>query len=872
MRISVLLLILVTCQVQLQAQTFQWGAKIGHIGIDYGRDIAVDSYSDVIVSGTFNGGVDFDPSDSVFFLASYGISDIFFAKFDADGNFKWANHIGSSGNDVMVALEFEPGPAQSFYTAGHFYSSSFNPGASPYLYTAGNSDIFFAKYDSSGNHLWSKRIGGIWADHVNEMVIDPVTGDIIMCGYFRNIVDFDPGPDSSFHDAGSGQDMFIARYDSNGAYLWSMTLGDNVPVLRGIGIDASGNIYISGGLGTKVDFDPGPDTAFVTSANANDLFIAKYNGIGEYIWAYTIGGPGINYMYSLKLDLASDGDLYIGGSFQDSVDFDPGPGVANLTSAGLDDIFLAKYDSAGNYLWAQRAGGTQSDLCFDIALDTSSGGVYMCGCFKDSADFGSLSLIASAETDIFFGNYDGNGNPLWVQRAGLVFVECAEGIALDPNSFGDVYIVGTFYDYMDLDPGLDTFLVTSSNAAEAFFAKYDSSCSATLNYSTASICSGDSILLEGVYQVAGGTFLDSLVSAKGCDSLVNTVLSFKSTYSTQISTAICPGDSILIVGNYYNSPGTFIDNLQSVSGCDSAVTTTLTVQDTSVQFATATICSNDSILLGGAYQNTAGIYTDSSQTSIGCDSIITTTLTVNLEPGSGFTMPATFFCLQDTFMILLEVIPGGVFGGPGVVGDTFFVDIAGVGIHTITYTITDSVGCSSTASGEITVASTPSASFIGLSSSYCLETPQFPIILTGIPTGGTFTGPGISGNEFDPVAAGLGTWMIVYTYTNSSGCISDSSLSVLVQTCMGTGIERSESLDFSVYPNPGSGEFTLQFQSKDNEHFEMNIFNALGELVLRETVTDVNEHTFDISSYPKGVYSLQLISDDLVITEHIILE
>jgi len=132
---------------------------------------------------------------------------------------------------------------------------------------------------------------------------------------------------------------------------------------QGIAYDASGNSYVIGDFRGKADFDPGPGTFFLKSScpcdESNplipDVFFAKYSKSGALIWAKKIGGSGYDYGKGINVDSA--GNVYITGSFDFTADFDPGTAVKNLISHGGKDIYFAKYNARGEYLWAENIGG-----------------------------------------------------------------------------------------------------------------------------------------------------------------------------------------------------------------------------------------------------------------------------------------------------------------------------------------------------------------------------------------------------------------------------------------------------------------------------------------------------------------------------------
>jgi len=146
---------------------------------------------------------------------------------------------------------------------------------------------------------------------------------------------------------------------------------------------------------------------------------------------------------------------------------------------------------------------------------------------------------------------------------------------------------------------------------------------------TEEICLGDSILLGGTYETTSGTYTDSLTALNGCDSIVIIELTVLPTSMTEVQMGICTGDSIMLGGAYQTMTGTYQDTLSNVDGCDSIIVTTLTVNSEFEIPLEETICEGDSILLSGEYQTISGVYQDSLLSVTGCDSIITTTLTVN---------------------------------------------------------------------------------------------------------------------------------------------------------------------------------------------------------------------------------------------------
>ena len=171
---------------------FIWGKSIGAAFTDQTYSITLDTYGDVYLTGVFNGTVDFDPGSGVYNLISNGESDVFICKLDSAGNFVWAKSIGGTSWDSSRSITTDE--YGNVYISGTFMGTvDFNPGSSTYnLISNGTDDIFISKLDSAGNFVWAKSIGGVSID-VGQSVIIDAGGRVYAAGYFKGIVDFDPG-------------------------------------------------------------------------------------------------------------------------------------------------------------------------------------------------------------------------------------------------------------------------------------------------------------------------------------------------------------------------------------------------------------------------------------------------------------------------------------------------------------------------------------------------------------------------------------------------------------------------------------------------------------------------------------------------------
>lgn len=180
---------------------------------------------------------------------------------------------------------------------------------------------------------------------------------------------------------------------------------------------------------------------------------------------------------------------------------------------------------------------------------------------------------------------------------------------------------GVYYDTLTAGNGCDSIITSSLNVQAAITVSQ-----------TFSLCNGDSIFIAGSWQYSSGIFYDTIPGANGCDSIITSVLSFfQDTFYSQ-NIGICSGDSIFAGGAWQNSTGTFYDTLTTSNGCDSIVESVLNVIEPDSSSQVFSICTGDSIFIGGNWQFTAGIYYDTLASSYGCDSIVASSLIVNPLP------------------------------------------------------------------------------------------------------------------------------------------------------------------------------------------------------------------------------------------------
>ena len=471
--IVVVCFLAVLCGQAAQAEDhiYDWTKAFGGTGEDDAYSVAVDTSGNVYIGGYFENTVDFDPGAGVDTRTSAGSYDVFVSKYDSLGNYQWTKAFGGTGADWANAITVDGGG--DVYVGGDFRNTvDFDPGAGTDTRTsAGSYDAFVSKYDSSGNYQWTKAFGGTGQDDANSVAVD-TSGTIYVGGDFRNTVDFDPGAGTDTRTSAGTDDVFVSKYDSSGNYQWTKAFGGTGgDWAAAITVDGGGDLYVGGSFSGTVDFDPGAGTDTRTSAGSYDVFVSKYDSSGNYQWTKAFGGTGRDMAGSVATDIS--GNVYIGGWFQNTVDFNPEAGVDTRTSAGSDDAFVSKYDASGNYQWTKAFGGMGSDWVHSVATD-SSGNVYVGGGFDNTVDFDPGAEVdtrtVAGSSDVFVSKYDSLGNYQWTKAFGGTGSDGAYRLAVD--SSGNVYSVGWFENTVDFDPGAGTDTRTSAGIYDVFVSKY----------------------------------------------------------------------------------------------------------------------------------------------------------------------------------------------------------------------------------------------------------------------------------------------------------------------------------------------------------------------------------------------------------------
>lgn len=512
---------------------FVWAKGLGGSDYDGGDGIAVDGSGNVLITGGFQVGVDFDPGPGSYVLNALGSADAFVCKFDASGSFLWAKQMrGPTSNDGSGAYSICTDNSGNVYTSGYFKGTvDFDPGAGTVnLTSVGFDDLYVSKLDASGNYVWAKAMGG---------------------------------------------GAYEEGYD--------------------IAVDGSGNVYTTGSFGGTCDFDPGAAAYNLIPAGGglDEIFISKLDASGNFAWAKRMGGTGHDQGFSIAVDNAES--VHVIGDFSGTADFDPDSSTVNMVSAGLYDIFVVKLNNCtsvyttenitacSSYTWRNNITYTtpQSGVVY-IAGEAVTGGcdsVYILNLVFNPPSFSLLS-----QTNISC-NGGSNGtasvNPA-TGGAGNYTYDWTPGT---PAGDGTTAVTG-------LSAGIWICTVTDGNnctASQSFTITEPAAITNSFSYTAC-----DSYTWNAQTYTTSGTYSQTLAAANGCDSLVTLNLTIDTSPNV---TAIDNGSGTLVASSAASYQWINCSTGMAVSGATNATFSPTANGTYAVIGYSAGLCSDTSACL-----------------------------------------------------------------------------------------------------------------------------------------------------------------------------------------------------------------------------------------------------------------------------------
>lgn len=583
---------------------FVWGRTFGGIGVDYGHSITTDEDRNVLITGRFSEIISFGSFNHV--LQSSGGTDCFLTKLNENGVTQWTRKLGASQNDQGSVVRV--GPKNIIYFGGIFRQTvDFNPSSqySNNTTSQGGADVFIALFNFDGTYNDHFTLGGLANENVSDLVIKS-DGEVISAGSFGAIVDFDPSSN-------------VVNIFSNGGldgFLWNVFVCVN-PYLKSIEVEKNVlcfgervNIEITEGYLNdatqwswqrdsceNITFASG-DALNVSVPRTTTFFVKGFGGCVSNDSCTSIPITVFTDTLNYRNIPLCDGDSVVVGS---NIYTTSGVFIDSLVSVnGCDSVVVLEITVLPSYF----SSGTTS-ICSGDTLKVGP----------------SIYTLPGTYTDIFT-SVDGCDSTiittLNVLPSRIMNAE-ARVCKGDSVEVGSQFYSqsGTFIQTSINEFGCIDQLIVTIEQVETEFEQF------------VALCEGDSLRVGNSIYTSTGAYQDRLISTLGCDSIVSSFITvFQPSFLLQ-DVGLCFGDSIIVGNSIYKNTGIFLDTLINASGCDSIVESQIRVfdpvPDVNVQLE---ICEGDSVAVGSEFYKVSGQYTDTLQTVNGCDSVVHTSLTV----------------------------------------------------------------------------------------------------------------------------------------------------------------------------------------------------------------------------------------------------
>lgn len=266
--------------------------------------------------------------------------------------------------------------------------------------------------------------------------------------------------------------LFLPIIGVSQNFKWVNQIGNNnIDGITKVINDLDDNLYVVGYFYGTLDVDPSSKTKHLISKGDADIYIAKFNADGNLIWAQSFGGSLEDVGYGLSLN--NEGDLFVSGSFYNSVDFDPSDSNYNVSSKGASDVFLSKFDSSGNFIWVKTFGSVNYDYNRALNIDNSNN-IYLPGTFTGSIDFdpgNGVEILTANSFDVFLVKLNSDGEFVWVNHLKSKYDSFVYGVVSDGNEA--CYISGFYSDSLLFDSKIEESNINSKGQHDVFIYKFN---------------------------------------------------------------------------------------------------------------------------------------------------------------------------------------------------------------------------------------------------------------------------------------------------------------------------------------------------------------------------------------------------------------
>jgi len=442
------------------AQSFTFAHAAGGTGPDGTYGCALDGAGNLFVAGNFSGTIDLDPGPALSMLTSAD-SALFVAKYAPGGALLWARMVTPQAAMHVGCEDMCLDATGNVFVAGAFQGTvDFDPGSGvqsrtslDVFNTPSPNNAFVLKLDGAGNFVWVSTFRG--DANISACIAVGPTGNVHVAGLFNLDMDVETDAGNVIITAlGSYFNAYLVTLNANGNHLWHVALDSPVgESIADLETDSYGSVYTCGNFIGAVNFNPNGGGSATATTGYVDAYVARYSATGTLQWLRHYGTSAGNGNFAEGL-YREGNDLYVAGTFKNSIDFDHGPGDATLASTGGENGFVLKLDITGAFGWARGLYGGGDVHPRGVASDGTN--IWVSGGFLGSADFdpgaGTATLSAASGGNAFVVGLTGAGSYVWSGQFGTTHTTTGSGGTFPATavygiagSGGRIAVCGSFF-------------------------------------------------------------------------------------------------------------------------------------------------------------------------------------------------------------------------------------------------------------------------------------------------------------------------------------------------------------------------------------------------------------------------------------------
>jgi hypothetical protein len=862
-------------------------------------DFTIDAGKNIVVVGSYDGTVDMDPGIGSDIYTGPSTS-LIVHKVDENGNLLWNRAVQGNGFLGVSGKKVKLDQSGNIYVAGFFDGNAdFNTGSGVLNFSCNNlQDGFILKLSPTGSFIWAKQFRIGRAGELTDFEVNAQTGACIITTPFQQWIDVDPSSNNliinehpTISNNNNTDNSVAIMLDQNGNFQWHYFIGAedgeniNNPTFY------NNQIVLDLSISTSDSVDVDPSGAIYKMKSIPGVFTGQrikvfLDNSGIFVTGKHLYLHPSNTQIGFQEIIDQNGNIWISGYFENTVDIDFGTGVNNLTAFSGKDAFVAKYDSQYNLLDHYVLYGNGFTYLWLTDVDQLGVG-YMYGNAQFSTDI-DPDPSQSYFTNSFFYIKMGmeNFELIQVNDSDADIYATSGKLHLPTREL--IISAGAFTNGTTVDVDPSSAVVNHSKVGNGYsrlLVKWAYCQNQTFSTTNVSTCESTYTSPSRKFTWSStGTYQDTIYNHEGCDSImtINLVLDGK-TYSS-FSGYGC-NSYTAPSGEVYTSNGVYNDTIPNSLGCDSVMTITVSLGEIlTEQFPT--ICDGETFTLpNGSIHSSSGNYNDTLMSSNGCDSVITFHLTVNLtyhenltiEACQSYTLPDGQLVTQDgIYQVALQTMQGcdstftidvtfGEITHTELVEECFEYSLPnGTVVQTSGFydvTLLSSEGCDSIVTYNVTI------------NSFQIDTVNtYPnIVLSVLPSGGSYQWLNCNDYSLIPnetsqtfTASVNGSYAVEVTL---NGC-TDTSDCMTVST---VGIEELNLPFVKIFPNPTTDGVTIEFPISTFE--KVTILDISGRKVVDQEIKYLSTHAqINLKGFTKGVYLINLTSKENSYVRRIVLE